>query len=273
MKLWCLIILFLTTVVPAYSETPSNSGQTGTSSVTNATISGQVMIGKTQMINGFVFLYDKSLGVPPSKDKYWRVPDLISPLDMEGKFSIDVPEGTYYLTAAQKDPDGEMGPPKVIEYHYFHGDAEGNPLPLIVTSGDKLNLGVLTGVFVWRPDMNKRGKGVTAVEGIVADIEGKPVEGALVFAYLSKEISGRPVFISERTDKNGKYQLRVHDGGTFYLKVRSVYGGGAPEEGEFLNITGEFKPFWVTVKKDQKLQGINLQVKKFHKRGPKSTVQ
>lgn len=271
MKLWCLTALFITAALPVYCEAIS---ETGPSPVTNATISGQIMIkDKIPMVNGKLFLFDKSKGPPPSQDKYWRVPDLISTIDEEGIFSVNVPKGTYYITAAQKNPDDEMGPPGGSEYYYFHGDAEGNPRPLIITSGAKLNLGVLTGVIVWTPDMNKRDKGVTAIEGVVIDMEGKPVEGALVFAYLSKNITGRPAFISERTDKNGKYRLRVHDGGTFYLKVRSVFGGGAPETGEFLNITEDFEPDMVTLKKDQKLQGISLKVKKFPKRGPKDTTE
>ena len=274
MKLFPLLfLLLLNYAVSAYGDARSPfAPQTTSIQITDATISGQLLIqDKIPMGNGVVFLFNKSMGPPPSQDKYWRVPDLISSIDREGRFSIDVPEGTYYLTAAQKDPNGELGPPRDSEFYYFHGDGEGRPRPLIVASGAKLNLGVLTGVIVWTPDMNKRDKGVTAIEGVVSDIEGKPVEGALVLAYLSRDITGRPVFISERTDKNGKYRLRVHDGGIFYLKVRSVYGGGTPEAGEFLNITEEFKPFLVILKKDQNLQGINLQVKKFPKRGPKGT--
>jgi hypothetical protein len=240
----------------------------------DATLSGQILIqGNAPVVNWMVYLFNKTVGPPPSKDKYWRVPDLISTVDKDGKFSLAVSEGEYYLTAAQKDPNGELGPPTVSELHYFHGDAEWNPVPLTVTSGAKLNLGILTRVFMWTPEMITRDKGITSIEGVVTDMGGKPLERALVFAYLSKEVTGRPVFISERTDKNGRYLLRVHDGGTFFLKVRSVYGGGVPEAGEFLNITEEFKPFWVTLKKDQKLQGINLQVKKFQKRGPANTKQ
>lgn len=237
-----------------------------------ATVSGQIMIGdKIPMADGVLLLYEKSMGPPPSQDKYWRVPDATFPLDSEGRFSIEVPEGTFYLTAAQKKADSELGPPKNSEFYYFHADGAGNPLPLTATPGSKINLGVLDGAYLWSPEMIKRDAGVTEIEGIVVDILGKPVVGALVFAYLSKNITGRPVFISERTDHNGQYRLRVHDGGTFYLKVRSVYGGGIPETGEFLNITGEFKPFSVTLKKDQKLRGVNLSVKRFPKRGPKSS--
>ena len=253
----------------AYKENARRLEQQVTEQVADATLSGQIMIqDKLRMTNWLVYLYSKSMGPPPSKDKYWRVPDLISPVDIEGKFSIDIPDGTYYLTAAYKNPEDEMGPPKAKELHYFHGDATWNPLPIVVKSGVRLNMGVLV-PFLWTPNTIQRDKDVTSIEGVVADLEGKPLEGALVFGYLSTAITGRPVFISEKTDKNGKYQLRVHDGGTFYLKVRSVYGGGAPEAGESLNITDEFKPVAVTLRKHQKLQGIALQVKKFPKRGRK----
>ncbi|HEY3309034.1 MAG TPA: hypothetical protein VGJ93_11315 [Desulfuromonadaceae bacterium] len=266
MKLFTLICLFfLTTAIPAYSGGPQNPAQTGTSPGTAATISGRIMIqGKTPMNNGIVFLYDKSMGPPPSPqdNQYWRVPDRINAIDKNGEFSFEVNGGTYYLTAAQKDPESEMGPPQVDEFNYFHGDAEGNPRPIIVTSGSRVNLGVLI-PSLWSPNTVLRDKGITAIEGIVSDTESKPVKGALVFAYLSKNTTGRPIFISEKTDKNGKFLLRVHDGGTFFLKVRSVYGGGSPEDGEFQNVTKEFEPLMVALKKDQRLQGINLKVKRF----------
>jgi hypothetical protein len=268
MKLCTLIsLLFLATAVSAYGGAPPVPAQTPTLPVTGATISGQVMItGNTPMVNGMVLLFSKSMGPPPSKDKYWRVPDLISPTGVDGKFSLDVPEGTYYLQVTQKNPESETGPPKDSELFYFHADAEGNPRPLIITPGTRLNLGVLTGAYLFTPDMIQRDKGITAVEGVVSDMEGKPVERALVFAHLSRAATGRPVFVSDRTDKNGRYLLRLHDGGSFYLKVRSVIGGGAPQEGEFLNTTEEFEPVMVTLKKEQKLYGVTLKVKKFSRK-------
>ena len=171
---------------------------------------------------------------------------------------------------AQKNPDGEIGPPKQKEFFYFHGDAKGKPFPLIVAAGSNLKLGVLN-AFEWLPKTVKRDKGITAVEGIVTNMDGRPVEGVLVFAYLSRDATGKPVFISERTDNNGRYQLRVHDGGSFYLKVRGVYGGGVPREGEFLNVTEEFEPVAVELKKDQILRGVTLQAKKFSRPGAGST--
>ena len=115
--------------------------------------------------------------------------------------------------------------------------------------------------------MVQRDKGITAVEGIIADQDGIPVENAVVFAYLSSKAAGRPTFVSERTDKKGRYQIRFHAGGTYYLRVRSVIGGGTPEAGEFLNTTSDFNPEQVTITTAQTLHGITLKVKKFTRSG------
>lgn len=72
--------------------------------------------------------------------------------------------------------------------------------------------------------------------------------------------TGRPVFVSTRTDINGKYQLRVHDGGSFYLKVRSIFGGGAPKIGEYVSAEESVK---VIIKKNQQLNGVLIKAKKF----------
>lgn len=185
-----------------------------------ATISGNVVIqGKIPMLNGMVLLFDNSLGPPPSRDKYWRVPDRIINTDNRGRFSIKVPPGTYYLQVAQKNPESDIGPPKTSEYFYFHGDAKGNPRKLIVGPGKKLSLGVLK-AMLFSPDMEKFDNDVTSVEGVITNQEGNPVENAVVFAHLTPETVGRPTFVSSRSDKNGAFTLRVHEG-VYYLKVRS----------------------------------------------------
>lgn len=264
MKYFRLLLLLFLAVFPAYSVASPTHNGSATASAT--AISGQVFVkGKTPMQNGIVLLFNKDMGPAPSRDSYWRVPDMITGTDNGGRFSIQVSRGTYYLQVAQKNPDGEIGPPKETEYFYFHGDIQGRPLPIVVTSGN-YNLGVLK-AFPFTPGMVQREKGITSIEGVVLDNEGSPVEKALVFVYLSEQAMGRPTFISERTDKNGRYVLRVHDGGTFYLKVRSVYGGGAPQEGEFLNITNEFTPHKVSLEKHQKLKGVTLKVLKFSRPG------
>lgn len=269
MKKYALTLFFiLATAVSGYGEAPPAPPQDPVPTDVESRISGQVMIkGKTPMVNGVVLLYNKEWGAPPHPYKYWRIPDLISGTDSRGKFSIVVAEGTYYLMIAQKKPNGEIGPPKESEFLYFHGDVKGNPKPIVVAAGANLNLGVLTRSFKWSPKLVQRDKDITAIEGVVADMEGKPVERAVVFAYFSKNAVGRPAFVSDRTDKNGRYQLRVYEGGTYYLKVRSVIGGGTPETGEYLSTTKSFEPLEVHLAKGQKLADVALKVDRFAGKG------
>ncbi|WP_052440597.1 hypothetical protein [Geobacter sp. OR-1] len=92
-------LLLLSLTATSYgSPVPSDQPEYGV-------ISGKVLInGKTPLPNGVVLLYDKLMGPPPDPYKYWRIPDLISPLDKDGSFSIGVTEGTFYLMVAQKNP-------------------------------------------------------------------------------------------------------------------------------------------------------------------------
>lgn len=251
MRWLALIVLLCTCAVPANAEGP-----------VGGSISGQVMVkDKVPMANGVVLLFVKELGPPPDPNYYWRIPDMIISTGKDGKFTVEVADGTYYMMAAQKSPDGEIGPPKSSEFLYFHQDAAGNAKPIDV-SGRRVNLGVLKGGAIWTPEMVQREKGITGVAGTVTDLDDKPVENAVIFAYLSPEAMGRPAFVSDRTDANGRFLLRVNDGGTYYLKVRSVLGGGAPESGEYTNVSKDFEPTPVVLTKGQKL-AVALKVERF----------
>jgi len=256
-----LFLVFLSSGVTA-AETPPSPVQEVHQ---GAYIAGQAMIDdKTPMPHGVVLLYDSRLGPPPAVGLYWRVPDLITPLEQDGSFNLEVMEGTYYLQIAQKNPSADIGPAVEKEYLYFHGDREGNALPLVVGSSGTLNLGRLR-AFLWSPDMVRREKGITSVEGVVVDTDGKPVERAVVLAHYNPGAKGRPVFVSDRTDRKGRFQLRTNDGGTFFLSVRGVVGGGKPADGEYLNTTKDFEPVAVTLKKGERQQGVTLKVMKIER--------
>ena len=226
-------------------------------------ISGQVQLpDNTPMSNAVAVLFDESQGPPPALDQYWRVPDLIIPLASDGKFSLQVVPGTYYLQIAQKRPESEIGPPRDSEYLYFHRGKGGNAEGIRIEAGSHRDLGKVV-ALLWTPDVARQARGGTSIAGQVLDQDGKPVVRAIVFAFLNQAASGRPTFVSERTGNDGTFILRVHDGGTFYLKVRSQLGGGRPGAGEYQNVTNEFKPEPVTLKKGEQRSGLVLKVKPF----------
>lgn len=264
-----VLLLLLTTAFASFAREFPVQGPAGVTSTADGTIFGRIRIpDKKPGDMALLFLFDAAQGPPPSREKYWRVPDFIELLDRDGSFSVEVPAGTYYFVATKRSERNEMGPPQDGDYFYFNGDSQGNPLPLTVTKGTRLNIGVIAGAYPYSRGMMLSDKGITTIEGVVLDSKGKPVQWALVFASLTGVTQGRPLFVSERTGKDGKFLLRVHDGGTFYLRVRGLYGGGAPEDGELLSDVAGDQPAKVTLKREERLQGITLKVKPFPKRGP-----
>lgn len=220
------------------------------------------------MANGTLFLFNEETGPPPAPEKYWRVPDEIIDLDADGKFDAEVRVGTYYLGAIKRISGNELGAPKEGDYYLVNRDENGNLKKYTVKSGETTALGVLAvGVPFKNADLVTKG-GITAIEGRVLDAAGKPVEKALVFAFVSPSMVGKPIFVSDRTGKDGKYLLRVDEGGTYYLKCREVYGGGAPKSGEIIGNYGEKDPVPVKVESGKTVKGIDVKVIRFQGRGP-----
>ena len=67
------------------------------------------------------------------------------------------------------------------------------------------------------------------------------MENAIVASYASDNLNGRPLFGSERSGKDGGYLLRVSGAGSYYLRVREVYGVGALD-GENMLVHGGNTP-------------------------------
>lgn len=239
------------------------------------TLSGQLMIKDDgPMGEGMVFLYNAETGPPPSRDKYWRVPDFVAEIDAKGRFNVELLEGKYCLGAIKRLAAKQIGPPAEGDYFLISRDENGSPKVYAVKTGEKRDIGIIAEAVPFKKPVATGG--ITAVEGNVMDAEGKPVEGALVFAFVTPNIVGKPMFVSDRSAKDGTYRLRVHEGGTYYLKTRNVYGGGPPLSGEVVDIYGErgqvargqVAPVVVTVKTGETVKGINLKGIPFPGRGP-----
>jgi len=220
------------------------------------------------MANGTLFLFNEKTGPPPAPEKYWRVPDEIVPLDADGKFVAEVRPGTYFLGAIKRIAGEDLGAPNEGDYFLANRDEKGNLRKYAIKGGETKDIGTLAqGIPFKRVKTIAKGS-VTAIEGTVLDEAGKPVAGALTFAFVSPTMVGKPLFASERTGKDGKYLLRVYEGGTYYLKSREVYGGGAPKTGEIIGGYGEKEPAPVKVETGKTVKGIDLKVIHFKGRGP-----
>ncbi len=223
--------------------------------VTTGKISGQLMIkGGGPMAGGVVHFFSDNAGPPPTPEKYWRVPDHIALIEDDGRFSVELPMGNYYIGATMKVNGEEVGPPQEGDYFFTSRDKEGKQMLHEVKAGDKIDFGSIPGGI---PFMLEMAEGITGVEGTISNKDGEPVEGAIVFAYKTDTMTGPPLFVSERTGSDGKYLLRVNKGGKYYLRVRDVYGGGPPHGGALIS---GYRAIAVSLKQGTIITGIDIKV-------------
>lgn len=239
--------------------TAAEPGRTGT-------VSGRFLgEGKEPMAKGSVVLFKRGSGPPPAPDKYWLVPDHVETMDDDGRFTVTVEEGTYFLAAIKRHDHLEIGPPRAGELFLIAADDKGKPLTFDVKGNGAVNAGTIGGA---RPISKETGMvrpGSTAIEGRLVDGEGRPVEGAVVFAFTSPEMQGKPLYVSERSDSEGKYLLRVAEGGTYYLRVRSAYGGGMPAEGALFATLGGDVPAATSVTSGEVRKDVTIPVGRFER--------
>jgi hypothetical protein len=217
---------------------------------------------KTPLANARLYIYDKAMG-SPSAERHVRVPDVLDSADKDGKFFLKLAPGTYYITARIVPASGAFGPPAEGEKVYYKTDSRSEILPFIVSAGKRTNAGKIS-TFVLRKGAEDSG---TSIAGTVIDATGTPVEGAIIYAYNVPEVLDKALYVSVRTIKDGKFLLRVKDGGTYYLRVRGEYGGGTPRDGEIVNITDPKELVPVTVGKGERLTDVTIRSKRLEPKG------
>ncbi len=248
------------------STHPRSGGREG---VKTGTLAGQFLTTTgVPLAGGMVYLFNDAVGPPPSRDKYWRVPDFMDTLDGDGKFSLTVPQGKYYLGATKRVSGKSIGPPQEGDLFAISADDKGTPRLYTVKEDSRQDVGKMATAVPFHREGVSYGVGVTSVEGVILDADGKPVADALVFAFVSAAAVGRPLYASDTTGKDGKFILRVSDAGKYFLKVRSVYGGGPPVKGEMIGDYGEKEPVAVTLIKGDRVTGVVIKVRRFPGRGP-----
>lgn len=230
-------------------------------------ISGQMMIkGGGPMSGGMIVFFKAEEGPVPDPNRYLRIPDEVAALDSEGKFRVVLPEGKYFMGAIKRMSGEMIGPPQDGDYFFISQDAGGLPFVYGIEKGKNLNIGIIAEAVLFK----RADQGIaTGIKGIISELNGNPVEGAIVFAYFTKTMTGLPPFTSYRTGKDGRYFISVSHAGNYYLRVRDKYGGGPPVSGAIMGGYGEEKPSPVTVKSGEITEGMDIKVVRHMERGPK----
>jgi len=248
----------------------ADSVKEATPEIKKGTVTGTIMVKDRENVPlswGQIMLYDVSTGPPPVPEKYERTPDISKNMDADGKFRIELPEGRYYIGAVKRLSGDKLGPPDVGDYVFRSLNEKGKPKEYQVKGGQVLDIGTFAEAFpLSEKDISKRHV-TTAIEGVVVSTDWLPVEGAVVIAFAEPVIGKKPLFVSNKSDKEGKYVLPIAEG-TYYLRVRNSFAAGPPEPGQIVGYYGEGTPAPVSVKDCEILNGIDFQVVVFRGRGP-----
>jgi hypothetical protein len=154
--------------------------------------------------------------------------------DENGRFQIALPAGSYYVVARKRAAGGRSGELQVGDLNSPYPDN-----PVQVPRGQMVALEsfplaqIDESLLAQRDAEGRFAPSDTVIQGLVADSDGRAVDGVYVFAYLDSRMVGKPVHISAPTGPDGRFRLYVAAGGIYYIGARSAYGGPL-EPGEFV---------------------------------------
>ena len=180
----------------------------------------------------------------------------LGPLGPEARFELSLSPGEYVLVARRRGGGEDTGPVR-------QGDIKADPVRVVVEVGKPLSLNLLayTKEGNLKESFGVQENWVSGISGQVTDPEGAPAEGVRVHVYDHVQMSERPKFVSARTGPDGRYQLLLPRGGTYYLCARDQYGG-PPKVGDLYGRydQGTVEPSAVIVPEDAVLPGIDITV-------------
>lgn len=224
------------------------SEQQGTGGNGQGRIKGQIV---APLEGVYLYVYK------PGTDLYGPAFAISPPTGPDGAFDLELPDGDY-VAVARKRHDGNATGPVVA------GDNRSEFLKVAVRGG-VVQLTVVAPVKVGdqRRLSGELAATKTGLAGQILDSDGKPVAGARVHVYDHVQMSERPKFVSEKTGPDGRYQIPLPAGGTYYLAARDKFGG-PPALGDLYGRydQGTIEPSAVVVKEGEVLKDVNITVTK-----------
>jgi hypothetical protein len=231
MKKWTLLLLFFLLYVPLICH----AGVPGFMKKQMGTLSGQVVTEDGEPVpGGVISFFNTSKGIPPLIANMHRIPDMVGRMGPDGKFSVKLLSGSYYMGALIiTDPGRGPGPPREGDTFYFARDDKGNLREFTLKTKEVQDAGQVIGAL---PDTFPVAKNIVTIEGKLVLEDGKPFAGGIVLVKTNMN-RARPDFVSARTDENGKFSLKLPPDTDYYLlgRERAV---GRPVPGTYVGTYG-----------------------------------
>jgi len=236
MKKWIIVLFVLSLFAPltflANGEEAKKAGP--------GIASGQVFDeAGSPLPGGVVSFFNAEKGVAPLIAGMHRIPDMVGRMGPEGRFSLKLKPGSYYMGALIiTDPGRGPGPPRAGEKFYYARDDKGDLREIAIGTGEEKDFGQ---VVVAPPDTFPAAKNLVTVQGrLLMDKEGIPFPGGVVLVKTNMN-KQRPDFVSPRTDEAGRYEIKLPADTPYFLlgRERAV---GRPAPGTYVGTYGSEIP-------------------------------
>ena len=220
-------------------------------------IEGQVVLkgSDNPLVGAYVNIYPDTISNLLGPSQF-----ISSPTDAEGRYSLDLPPGTYYVVARKRMSGESTGPLAPGDFYSEH--------QRIVTSviEGKVSLVDLPVVPMKAPMFFKK-KVVerstdTGIRGVLVDREGKPVPGGFAMAYSAPQMQRLPDHASTLSDAEGRFSLYLPEGGRYYLAGR-IHAWDMPSPGEPYGKFGGEAPKVVQVVTGSFVEGLKIEMAPF----------
>ena len=244
------IVFWLTLLVLAVLAgcSPEQKGAAAPAAGGQGRIKGQIV---APLEGVYLYVYK------PGTDLYGPAFAVSPPTGADGSYDLELPDGDYVVVARKRQDGAAAGP-------IMAGDNRSEFLKVSVKGGT-VEMTVVAPIKIG--DTRRLSGDVAATKtglaGRIVDSDGKPVEGARVHVYDHVQMSERPKFVSEKTGPDGRYQIGLPAGGTYYLAARDKFGG-PPKLGDLYGRydQGTIEPSAVVVKEGELLRDVNITVTK-----------
>ena len=219
---------------------------------------------------GMIYAFNTNSGPPPRQDRSLRLPDAIAVTDADGRFSLELDEGTYYLSTRKQYQGETPGPPQEGDLYGLVRDQHGNLSAFAVKSGRTTDIGVVQRATVFKPRAAALPVGAIGISGTIKTADGKPMADAIVLVYDNPQIRDKPSYASHKTGSDGKYTVLVDRKGTYFAAVHAANGTGRPQDGDPYGVYGGETAAPIRVGKNRITTGINILVGPFVPKRPDS---
>jgi hypothetical protein len=230
MKRWVPFLLLLLLISPLVCQ----AGVPGFMKERMGTLSGQVMTADGKPLpGGVVSFFDSKKGIPPLIANMHRIPDMVGRMSPEGKFSIKLLPGSYYMGALITDPGRGPGPPQKGETFYFVKNDKGELRTFTLGTKEEKDAGQVIGAL---PESFPLVKNLVTIKGRLLKDDTTPFVGGTVLVKSDMN-NQRPDFVSQRTGEDGGFTLQLPPETPYFLlgRERSV---GRPVPGSYVGTYG-----------------------------------